>query len=227
MHSTGTSTRARTASRSANEPENRRSSVSTLITRAPPDSYSPASQAGSGIALSAPARRAGPLHLGDDAHAGRTGSDAIASFAAGRRAAAALTWANGTAASRAATSARTPTRISSRTLTLVPSSAALPAPYRPPGAPRPGPVTDWPTGRCPRGKRTVKQAPPSGARPASACRRAGWSARAPAPGRRPCRPGVRRGSARTAPSARRRPAGRRRAGPGRRRGPATTAVPAV
>ena len=54
MRSTGTSTAARTASRSASEPPNRRASVRTLTIAAPPASYSRASAAGSAIGASAP-----------------------------------------------------------------------------------------------------------------------------------------------------------------------------
>ena len=54
LRSTGMSTRARTASRSASEPWKRRSSVSTEMTAAPPFSYSAASAAGSLMVASAP-----------------------------------------------------------------------------------------------------------------------------------------------------------------------------
>ena len=52
-------------------PPNRRSSVSTLITRAPPAAYSPASSAGSGIVGQLALGRAAPLDLGDHADARR------------------------------------------------------------------------------------------------------------------------------------------------------------
>ncbi len=54
LRSTGMSTAARTASRSASEPLKRRSSVSTEMQCAPPFSYSTASAAGSVIVASAP-----------------------------------------------------------------------------------------------------------------------------------------------------------------------------
>ena len=54
LRRTGTSTAARTAARSSSEPPNRRPSVSTLITRAPPLGVLAASSAGSGIVASSP-----------------------------------------------------------------------------------------------------------------------------------------------------------------------------
>ena len=54
LRSTGIDTAARTASRSSSEPLKRRCSVSTLMIRAPPSSYAPASFAGSEIVASSP-----------------------------------------------------------------------------------------------------------------------------------------------------------------------------
>ncbi len=55
LRSTGMSTRDRTSVRSLNVPPNRCRSVSTLITSAPPASYSAANPAGSSIGARAPA----------------------------------------------------------------------------------------------------------------------------------------------------------------------------
>ena len=86
LRSTGTSTAARTASRSASEPPNRRSSVSTLITRAPAGGVLLGQLGRVGDGGQRPAGRAGPLDLGDhpDARA-RAARPARPAVAARRR----------------------------------------------------------------------------------------------------------------------------------------------
>ena len=70
LRSTGMSTAARTAARSAREPPKRRCSVSTLMQWAPPASYSRASAAGSAMSASGAPARARALDLRDDADVG-------------------------------------------------------------------------------------------------------------------------------------------------------------
>src|SRR5262245_53690458 len=116
LHSIGTSTAARTAARSSKRPPNLRCSVSTEMIRAPPASYSLASAAGSVIAASAPL--AGLRRLTSAITLTRPERNAAnPSLASGRRLTRAFKSASGTCCCRISRSARTPSRISSSTLT--------------------------------------------------------------------------------------------------------------
>src|SRR4051794_27838770 len=142
LQSTGTSTTARTAARSACEPPNRRRSVSTLMTRAPPAAYWTASSAGSGIAARSPLDG---LRRFTSAITPTPGARSAArALRAGRASrAAAFTSASGRWASRTARSSRTPATISSSTVMSdrprAPLPVARPSPRQPDG---------WTHSRC-------------------------------------------------------------------------------
>src|SRR6478672_9346727 len=115
LRNTGIDTAAPTASRSSSEPLNRRCSVSTLMMRAPQSSYARASFAGSEIDASAP--RDGLARF-TSAITPMPGSRSAASTSSGGGAllAISLISARETTASRAATSARTPSMMESSTV---------------------------------------------------------------------------------------------------------------
>src|SRR3954468_12970628 len=125
LQRTGTSTTARTASRSACEPPKRRRSVRTLITRAPPAAYCAASSAGSGMAARSPFDG---LRRFTSAITPTPGARKAASASRAGRAssAAAFTSASGSSDSRTARSSRTPATISSSTFMSVRPRAPLP-----------------------------------------------------------------------------------------------------
>ena len=124
------STRARTAARSASDPPNRRSSVRTLITRAPPSAYATASSAGSGIVASSPFDGLRRLTSAMTPIPGARSAD-ITSRGGGAAADRRLISAKSTWASRAARSARTPSTMESRTLLPFWFIPVVPLPTRP------------------------------------------------------------------------------------------------
>ena len=129
LRSTGTSTRARTASRSARLPLNRRCSVSTEIAAAPPFSYSPASSAGSEMDASAPLLGLDRFTSAMTATASSALRRLTHSSAPGTRAARSLSSSSEVVAWRAARSSRTPATMSSSTVIVPPlpvSSRPLP-----------------------------------------------------------------------------------------------------